>query len=262
MMEKEKNRCREIVYATYSKIVYTIILLLVALLYPIKASAQWNFDVPVVEAYINDHKQQRSLLLARSTLELSNQLLHEYSSEATVEYKKLNMDLDKYTRAFDVIDVLYQSLRTSLNVYSTYQSVSERIQDYKHLLEDYNEKVLKRNKLSLGDTLLIGINLRCIQKISDEGNHLYRSLGDLVLYATGAAACSTSDLLLVLESINTGLDNIEKHLNKSYFETWRYIQLRMGYWKESVYRNKSKSEIIEGAFGRWRESGLNPYKNK
>lgn len=262
MMEKEKNRCREIVYATYSKIVYTIILHMVALLYPIKASAQWNFDVPVVEAYINDHKQQRSLLLARSTLELSNQLLHEYSSEATVDYKTLNMDLDKYTRAFDVIDVLYQSLRTSLNVYSTYQSVSERIQDYKHLLEDYNEKVLKRNKLSLGDTLLVGINLRCIQKISDEGNHLYRSLGDLVLYATGAAACSTSDLLLVLESINTGLDNIEKHLNKSYFETWRYIQLRMGYWKESVYRSKSKSEIIEGAFGRWRESGLNPYKNK
>ena len=254
MMGKERNR--------FSRIVHTIILLIVILLLPIKASAQWGFDVPVVEAYINDHKQQRSLLLARSTLELSNQLLHEYSSEATVDYKNLNVDLDKYTRAFDVIDVLYQSLRTSLNVYSTYQSVSERIQDYKKLLEDYNEKVLKRDKISLGDTLLIGINLRCIQKISDEGNHLYRSLGDLVLYATGAAACSTSDLLLVLESINTGLDNIEKHLNKSYFETWRYIQLRMGYWKESVYRSKSKSEIIEGAFGRWKESGLNPYKNK
>lgn len=219
MMEKERNRFRKIVHTTYSKIVHTIILLIVILLFPIKASAQLGFDVPVVEAYINDHKQQRSLLLARSTLELSNQLLHEYSSEATVNYKNLNVDLDKYTRAFDVIDVLYQSLRTSLNVYSTYQSVSERIQDYKHLLEDYNEKVLKRNKLSLGDTLLIGINLRCIQKISDEGEHLYRSLGDLVLYATGAAACSTSDLLLVLGSINSGLDNIEKHLNKSYFET-------------------------------------------
>lgn len=246
----------------FTKIVHTIILLLVLFQFPIKASAQWGFDVPVVEAYINDHKQQRSLLLARSTLELSNQLLHEYSSKATVDYKNLNVDLDKYTRAFDVIDVLYQSLRTSLNVYSTYESVSDRIQDYKSLLEDYNSKVLKRNKLSLGDTLLIGINLRCIQRISDEGNQLYRSLSDLVLYATGAAACSTPDLLLLLESINTGLDNIEKHLNKSYFETWRYIQLRMGYWKESVYRNKSKSEIIEDAFGRWRESGLNPYKNK
>lgn len=236
-----------------------LMIMWVLLFIPGTIKAQWSFDVPVVEAYINDHKQQRSLLLARSTLELSNRLLHEYSSEATVEYKELNVDLDKYTRAFDVIDVLYQSLRTSLNVHSTYNTVSDRISDYKNLLEDYQEKVIKRNKISLADTLLISVNRRCIQKIADEGSQLYHSLNDLLLYATGVAACSTSDLLLLLESINTGLDNIEKHLNKAYFETWRYIQLRIGYWKESIYRTKTKAEIIEGAFGRWRESGLNPY---
>ena len=225
---------------------------------PQLTKAQWAFDFVSVEAYINDHKKQRSLLLARSTLELSNQLLHEYSSDATVEYKTLNVDLDKYTRAFDVIDVLYQSLRTSLNVYSTYNTVSERITDYKNLLEDYKEKVLDRNKKAVSDTIIISVNLRCIQKIADEGQHLYRSVSDLVLYATGAAACSTSDLLLVLESINTSLDNIERHLNCSYFETWRYIQLRMGYWKEAVYRTKTKRQLIDDAFGRWREAGLNP----
>ena len=91
--------------------------------------------------------------------------------------------------------------------------------------------------------------------ITDEGKSLYRSVTDLVLYATGAAACSTSDLLLILECIHIGLDNIEAHLNKAYFETWRYIQLRIGYWKESVYRQRVKAEIIEGAFGRWREAG-------
>ena len=225
---------------------------------PQMTKAQWAFDFVSVEAYINDHKKQRSLLLARSTLELSNQLLHEYSSDATVEYKTLNVDLDKYTRAFDVIDVLYQSLRTSLNVYSTYNTVSDRITDYKNLLEDYGEKVLERNKIAVSDTIIISVNLRCIQKIADEGQHLYRSVSDLVLYATGAAACSTSDLLLVLESINTSLDNIERHLNRSYFETWRYIQLRMGYWKEAVYRTKTKRQLIDDAFGRWREAGLNP----
>ena len=225
---------------------------------PQMTKAQWAFDFVSVEAYINDHKKQRSLLLARSTLELSNQLLHEYSSDATVEYKTLNVDLDKYTRAFDVIDVLYQSLRTSLNVYSTYNTVSDRIADYKNLLEDYREKVLERNKIAVSDTIIISVNLRCIQKIADEGQHLYRSVSDLVLYATGAAACSTSDLLLVLESINTSLDNIERHLNRSYFETWRYIQLRMGYWKEAVYRTKTKRQLIDDAFGRWREAGLNP----
>lgn len=52
--------------------------LLIMLLAPLSANAQWSFDVGTVEAYINDHKQQRSLLLARSTLEHSNKLLHEY----------------------------------------------------------------------------------------------------------------------------------------------------------------------------------------
>ena len=237
---------------------FSILILLLFVMVPQMTKAQWAFDFVSVEAYINDHKKQRSLLLARSTLELSNQLLHEYSSDATVEYKTLNVDLDKYTRAFDVIDVLYQSLRTSLNVYSTYNTVSDRITDYKNLLEDYREKVLERNKIAVSDTIIISVNLRCIQKIADEGQHLYRSVSDLVLYATGAAACSTSDLLLVLESINTSLDNIERHLNRSYFETWRYIQLRMGYWKEAVYRRKTKRQLIDDAFGRWREAGLNP----
>lgn len=224
--------------------------------------AQWGFDVASVEAYIADHKNQRSLLLARATLEQSNNLLHEYSAKAAEDYKVLNFDLDKYTRAFDVIDVLYQSLRTSMNVYSTYQTVSDRIGDYKKLLEDYNSKVLKRNRLALQDTVIIRISLRCIDRISAEGKGLYRSVSDLVLYATGAAACSTSDLMLVLESINTSLDNIKKLLNAAYFDTWRYIQVRTGYWKESIYTPRSRSLIIEDAFGRWRQSGLNPYRNR
>ena len=88
--------------------------LLAVLLLPLPVKAQWSFDVGTVEAYIHDHKQQRSLLLARSTLEHSNRLLHEYSRKETTGYKDLNVDLDKYTRAFDVIDVMYQSLRLSL----------------------------------------------------------------------------------------------------------------------------------------------------
>ena len=224
-------------------------------LLPNIAKAQWTFDITSVEAYINDHKQQRSLLLARSTLEASNKLLHNYSMKETVSYKELNADLDKYTRAFDVIDVMYQSLRTVLNVKSTYENVSERIGDYKRLLEDFNEKVVKRKHIELADTMFLSINYAAIRNIAKDGEQLYKSVNDLVLYATGAAACSTNNLLMVLNSINNSLDDIERHLNKAYFESWRYIQVRMGYWKEKVYRTKTKSEIIDGAFGRWRKSG-------
>ena len=174
-------------------------------------------------------------------------------------YKELNVDLDKYTRAFDVIDVMYQSLRTALNVHSTYKGVSERISDYKAMLEDFNEKVIKRKHIELADTLILSINAGVIRMIAQEGECLYKSVSDLVLYATGAAACSTSDLLMVLNSINCSLDNIKKHLNRAYFETWRYIQVRIGYWKEKVYRTKTKRELIDDAFGRWRQSGKLDY---
>ena len=162
-----------------------LLTMLLTVLFPQLASAQWGFDATSVEAYINDHKKQRSLLLARSTLEYSNQLLHEYSSEEVGKYKELNVDLDKYTRAFDIIDVMYQSLRTVLNVRSTYQTVSDRIGDYKNLLEDFNEKVIKRKHIELADTMLISINKKAIDNIYNEGSQLYHSVNDLVLYATG-----------------------------------------------------------------------------
>lgn len=231
-----------------------IVLALLALL-PDVAKAQWTFDVVSVEAYINDHKKQRSLLLARSTLEYSNQLLHEYSRKEVGGYKEVNVDLDRYTRAFDVIDVMYQSLRTVLNVKDTYTTVNDRIGDYKTMLEAFHEKVLKRGRIEPSDALILSINEKAIRDIAREGEHLYKSVSDLVLYATGAAACSTNDLLMILESVNKSLDDIERHLNRAYIETWRYIQVRTGYWKSKIYRERTKREILDGAFGRWRSAG-------
>lgn len=214
-------------------------------------------DPFTLEAYINDHKTVRSMLLARSTLEASNLLLHNYSKTAATEYKELNVDLDKYTRAFDVIDVLYKSLRTSLNVYDTYNTVSDRIRDYKKLLEDY-QKVLKKGNIAFSDTLIIAINYRMIDNVYKEGQNLYKSLSDLVLYATGAAACSTSDLMFLMNSINYSLDNIELYLNRAYFKTWQYVQLRIGYRKESIIISRTRTELINDAFGRWKESSYKP----
>lgn len=236
-----------------------ILILWLSLLSPILAQAQYNFDASSVEAYINDHKQQRSLLLVRSTLEESNKLLHEYTGKANTDYKGINVELDKYTRAFNVIDVLYQSLRASINTYNSYNTVRSRIADYKEMLQEFNRKCLSKGNIVSTDTLIISINARVLERISDEVNNLYLSFSDLVLYTTGSAACTTSDLLMVLDNINYSLDNIRKHINKAYFETWKYIQVRIGYWKRQVYRAKTKEEIIRDAFGRWRESGFTGY---
>lgn len=235
-----------------------VVVILLALL-PSSVNAQLGFDVTSVEAYINDHKEQRSLLLVRSTLEASNKLLHDYSGDANMGFRNINKELDKYTRAFDIIDVLYQTLRTSLNVYNTYENISDRIGDYKEMLNDFKTKCLERGNVVSTDTMIVTINVRALAKIAEEGDNLYNSVSDLVLYATGAAACTTSDLLLVLSNINNSLDNIRKHLNKAYFDTWRYIQVRIGYRKRQVYRAKTKLEIVSDAFGRWKAAGYLGY---
>ena len=227
--------------------------------FPFTAKAQYGFDVASIEAYINDHKQPRSLLLVRSTLEASNKLLHEYSSDANIGFKDINKELDRYTRAFDIIDILYQSLRTSLNIYNTYENISDRVGDYKNMLEDFRRKCLDRGNIVSTDTLIITVNAGALANITEEGDNLYRSVSDLILYATGAAACSTADLYIILMNINNSLDNIRTHLNRAYFETWRYIQVRIGYWKRQVYRAKTKEEIINDAFGRWKVAGYLGY---
>lgn len=118
---------------------------------------------------------------------------------------------------------------------------------------------MKRGRIEPSDALILTINEKAIRDIAHEGEQLYKSVSDLALYATGAAACSTSDLLMVLEAVNRSLDDIERHLNRAYIETWRYIQVRIGYWKEKIYRARTKREILDGAFGRWRGAGRLDY---
>lgn len=228
-------------------------------LFTVHASAQWSFDVPSIEAYIADHKDQRSLLQARATLEQANTLLHGYSRDANVTYKEINLELDKYTRAFDVIDIMYQTLRTSLNTYDTYETFRQRIEDYRTMLTAFWEKCLSRGDIVSTDMLIITVNRNLLERLADEGMSIYRSFSDLVLYVTGASACSASDLMCVIEAVNFSLDAIQRHLNKAYFDTWRYIQVRIGYWKADVYRAKSIPEILEGAYGRWRDAGRLDY---
>lgn len=216
-------------------------------------SAQWNFDVTSIEAYIQDHKDERSMLLARSTLEASNKLLHELVSEEADDYRAVNIDLNRYTRAFDIIDLLYGSLQTVINVKTTYENVRDRLDGFRTMLDKYNARILERDRIESADTALLHIMERGITAISYDVTALYRSFSDLVLYASGAAACSTADLMKVVGSINGCLDTIEKHVNRTYYEAWRFIELRTGYWKRSVYRSKTKREMAESAIERWLE---------
>lgn len=241
---------------------HCIILLLICLLQfmPIQVRAQLvPRDIPTVEAYINDHKKQRSLLLARSTLEESNKLLHKASKITHREYRDVNVELDKYTRAFDVIDLVYSTVSTGFNVYRTYDTVSDKIGKYKSLLSDFNDKIVRRRRIETADTLLLAVNTRAVKNLAAECQNLYTSVSILAAYASGKVCCTTASMMLMIENINKSLDRIKAIVNSAYFQTWKFIKARTSYWKSELYRSKTIKEVANDALGRWMEAGTLDY---
>ena len=252
-MNKVKNRRN-----TGKQCIRTVMLLIVCMLHltSVKTAAQVvPRDPATIEAYINDHKKQRSLLLARSTLEESNKLLHEASKVTHKEYKEINVELDKYTRAFDVIDLVYSTVSTGFNVYRTYDNVSEKIGKYKTMLSDYNDKIVSRGRIESADTLLLAVNVRAVKNLAKECENLYSSVAVLAAYASGKVCCTTATMMLMVENINKSLDRIKDIVNTAYYQTWKFIQARTSYWKAELYRSKTIKQLADEAIGRWMQAG-------
>lgn len=227
------------------------------LLVPEVSQAQWAFDVGTVEAMVADHKRIRSVLIARSTVEQANQLLHDASKDANVGYKELNVDLDKYTRCFDLIDLILQGTSTVFAVRNTISDVSDKVGKYRDLLQTYSDKCLLKGDVVSSDTIIIGISQRTIARIVDDADDLVDSFQDLLaIYAVGAATdapeSKTVMMIGVLRAINGSLEDIRLSVNAAYIDLWKYIRVRTTYWKDAIYQARSLTEIANDAFSRWK----------
>lgn len=236
--------------------IFHIILFLLTLV-PMVGRAQWSFDVLSVEALIDDHKRVRSVLMARSGLEQANELLHKYSKDAGVEYDSLNVKLDKYTKCFDVIDVIYNSGVMVVNVKNTYSDVSDKISQLSTLIEDFMTQCTLRGNIVSSDTVIVGACRRCVDQIQKDGTQLVNSLLELAQYATGMRHITTEGLLTVIGKINDGLDNIRGCIDHTYYVIWKYVTIRTHYFKPAVmYHAKTLGEMCGSAFERWKRGAL------
>lgn len=217
----------------------------------------WSFDPFSVEALIQDHKDIRSVLAARSGLEQANELLHKYSKEAGVEYDSLNVKLDKYTKCFDVIDVIYKSGVTVMNVINTHSDVSDKIGQLSSLVENFMTQCTLRGNIVSSDTVVVGACRRCVDQVVEDGKQLVNSLKELGQYVSGHRGITTEGLLTVIGSINECLDNIRHCIDHTYFVIWRYITIRTSYFKPAVmYHAKSLGEMCGSAIERWKRGAM------
>lgn len=236
--------------------IFQIAVLLLTLV-PMVGRAQWIFDFLSVEALIDDHKRVRSVLQARSGLEQANELLHQYSKEACVDYDSLNVKLDKYTKCFDVIDVIYNSGVMVVNVKNTYSDVSDKISQLTTLVEDFMNQCTLRGNIVSSDTVIVGACRRCVDQVSEDGQQLVNSLYELAQYASGLRHITTEGLLTVIGSINESLDNIRGSIDHTYYVIWKYITIRTHYFKPAVmYNAKTLGEMCGSAIERWKRGAL------
>lgn len=228
-------------------------------LVPMVGRAQFglSFDVLSVEALIEDHKGVRSKLMARSGLEQANELLHKYSKEAAVEHDSLNVKLDKYTKCFDVIDIIYNSGVMVVNVRDTYNDVSDKISQLTTLIEDFMTLCTLRGNIVSSDTVIVGACRRCVDQVKDDGQQLKNSLVELAQYASGLRHITTEQLLTIIDNINECLSNIRKSIDHTYFVIWKYITIRTHYFKPAVmYHAKTLGEMCGSAIERWKRGAM------
>ena len=238
--------------------IYKILSIAVLLLSlaPLVGRAQFNFDFLSVEAMIDNHKSVRSVLTARSGVEQANELLHDYSQAAAVDYDSLNVKLDKYTKCFDIIDIIYNSGVMVVNVKNTSADVTDKIGQLNALIGDFvNQCTLHGNILS-SDRIIIDACNNCVSRVQVDGQQLVNSLYELAQYATGLRHITTEGLLTVIGSINESLDNIRGSIDHAYYVIWKYITIRTHYFKKSLYQAKNIREMCGSAIERWKNSAL------
>lgn len=233
------------------------IMLIVAILscIPFQCYAQIGWDVAGVEAFIDDHKSERSILTTRSILEQGNKILHSTSDNTNGKYRDMGVELDRYNKAFDAIDIIVNSLSTGFQIYRTVDNISDKVKKYKDLLDDFNDKIIKRGRLELVDSILLTINRDAIIEVYNECENIYGSVTAIAAYSSGKLLAKTSDINIQIQLIDQSLRRIDGIINRSYFHIYTYIKSRIYMWNRAIWTEKSKLTIANDAFSRWKANG-------
>lgn len=210
-------------------------------------------DIGTLIALVNDHRRVRKVLQARALLEESNKKLHESSKDANLEYDSLNLKLDKYMMCFDIIDVIYNGAVCVVNATTTAKNISEEVKDMSKMLKDFTEKCVMRGDILSSDTIISNTCIRCITMIVGESEELIKSIIELSQYASGLRSITTTILLLVIDEINDTLNNIRRSIDHCYYVVWKYIYMRLHYFKPRVFQARNIHEMAADALERWLE---------
>lgn len=235
------------------KKILLLTLMLSFLLPPVTMEAQNDWGTT---ALINlNGKRTGTLMLVRSAIEEGNVALHSAVADTTRAYKEVNVNLDKYYKACEIIDAIINGACTVVNVYTTYDVVKDRLGGIRNVLQEYADECLAHGRIETSDTLIIRIGNGMVSAVADDVDDLLSSLYDLALYATGVGDCRTARLIEIIQNINDTLNAIKEHVTEAYTKMLSYVKARVSpFWNRRVFHSRNVADIAHGAFEKWMQN--------
>ena len=230
---------------------YNTVRFLMCFVFFLSASVR-SQDIASVEAFIDDHKRVRSVLIARSSVEQANEVLHKYSQDLHFTYDSINLQLDRYTKCFDVIDVIFNLGLTAVNVIDVSNDLSDRVSKLNTLLQEFTEVCVLRGNIMSSDTIVLNVCHRAVESARTDVSSLLSSFYELAQYVSGLRHITTEGFMEVMGNVNTALFSLRSTIDRAYLILWRYITVRTHWFKKSIYMSKDVREMANEAFSRWR----------
>ena len=96
-----------------------IIMMLMLLMSSMTSVAQLDGVAGSGIAIVEDHKRQRRVYALRTAIEEANRELHGLVADTVKGYKEVNFSLEKYTKSFELIQLILNGAYTAMNIYGT-----------------------------------------------------------------------------------------------------------------------------------------------
>lgn len=234
------------------KIIYALLFTFIV----IPVHGQISGDEATLAAMIDNHKSIEVVASVRTSVESACKALHVKTGKACLNYDSALVALDKYRRAFDILDLVLKGSATGIRFLSTYNVVKQRVEQCAKLLDDYRQVCINHGNIQITDTVIINTLMRFVQSTRSEVLSFSTTVAELAYYATPASGCTTATLMSIFNSLDASLRNLRMSVNSTYWRLWQYITNRTHFWKPELYQYNpaGRAAITSGALARWKES--------
>ena len=235
------------------------IFLLFFLMLPVVCFSQIGIDDPAtIEASIATHKRTGSAVLGRQVIEFNNKLLMDEVRTSSGEYRKISDILDKYEKAFNLVDGIIGALASGVQIGIDLYDCGTRLADILSLLREFESQCQKR-----------GVNVyqaMAVYEVANvAGEEVYE--GCKVVYQNVAGfvqplinkSMTTEQAFEGVTKLGDSVSTVRKKLDRLYRDLYFLIAMRRTYWKSDMDRFILRHTEVYGAeaLERWHQAMRN-----